>query len=182
MSEVKIYRLFITPKTKINISDNEKWMLSKKITDEYLLSFGARKRAKQIAEGKANPIKAGYYYKRKKYLMTYFDYKRQVKELFDKCGLKEYPAENIWWKFFIPMPKSWSQKKRNKHNFEKHLSKPDRGNLEKSVEDSLSVKDQVNWDSRASKFWSETGYIEIHIGALPEAKGYSPYVREEKIK
>lgn len=182
----QVYRLFITPQTKINISDNEKWLLSEKVTEKYLIEFGKRKRAKQLADGKdpKKAINAKYYLNRKRYLLTYFDYKRKVRKLFNECGLSAFPSDNVWFRFYIPMPRSWSKKKRSSLCFEKHEQTPDSSNLHKSLEDACSDCDRKNWDYRASKFWVDTsmGYIEIEVGALQPAIGYKKFEREDKIK
>ena len=39
--------------------------------------------------------------------------------------------------FIIPMPKSWSQKKRKQLNGQAHQQKPDKDNLEKALRDAL---------------------------------------------
>lgn len=186
MAEIKTYRLYITPQTKINVSENEKWMFAGSVTDKYLLAFGAKKRQRQIDEGKdpKKAIKANAYYNRKQYVLRYYEYKRKVRELFLKSGLSKFPEDNVSFRFFIPMPTSWGKKKRNEHCFEKHQNVPDASNFHKALEDACSDKDRRNWDYRASKFWIDLkeGYIEIEVGGLPEAKGYSPYVREDKIK
>lgn len=175
MQGAKVYRLMITPQTKVNISDNEKWMLSPKITNEYLLDVGKNVRRRQIEEGTVKKvIKETYFVNRKRYMMTYFDYKRKAKQLFDESGLGEFPVSNAYFKFYLPMPKSWSARKKRLHSFEPHQQVPDASNLHKAIEDACSKKDRCNWDYRASKFWCDmsTGYIEIHVNALPEAKGY----------
>lgn len=183
MEEQKIYRLFIAPQTHIRSTQAENWMFAQGVTDEYLLKFGKKKFDERVAKGSKNPGSANNYYNRKKYLQKYWDYKVKLKALFLDCGLKTYPTNNVWFKFFIPMPKSWSQKKRNAHCFEKHESKPDAGNLHKAIEDACCIEDKKNWDYRASKFWYDgEGHIEIIVGALPEPKGYAAYTREDKIK
>lgn len=181
-----LYRLMITPQTKVNVSDNEKWMFSEKISDEYLLKVGAKKRKKQIEEGKdpKKAIKSDAYLTRKKYILKYYEYKRKVRELFYESGIKEYPTNNVFFKFYLPMPPSWSKKKRRLLSFEPHEQVPDSSNFHKSVEDACSDCDRKNWDYRAAKFWCDlsSGYIEITIGELPTAKGYTSFKIEDKIK
>lgn len=75
--------------------------------------------------------------------------------------------------FLIPMPRSWSAKKRYIMSFEPHQQAPDIDNLVKAVLDALCVKDSdiykpndsYIWDVRAKKIWagdSDTvGGIEI---------------------
>lgn len=186
MGEVKIIRLMITPQTKVNISDNEKWMLAPSITDEYLLRVGKKKREKQIEEGKDEKklISEKAYLNRKNYMLRYFEYKRKVRELFYQSGLREYPTNNVFFKFYLPMPKSWSKKKRDKYCFEPHQSVCDASNLHKSLEDACSDADRKNWDYRAAKFWypEKEGFIEIEIGAMQPAVGYRKYKKEDLLK
>ena len=68
---------------------------------------------------------------------------------------------------FIPMPDSWSEKKKRTMEGKRHTQKPDRDNLEKGVCDALN---KIVWkddgqvcDGRTSKYWSRTGRIEIEI-------------------
>jgi Holliday junction resolvase RusA-like endonuclease len=63
----------------------------------------------------------------------------------------------------MPMPKSWSRKKRVAQNFSPKMSMPDLSNLTKAFEDGLLKQDNAIWDYRVSKYWyaGEKGYIEI---------------------
>ncbi|QKN82210.1 RusA family crossover junction endodeoxyribonuclease [Scandinavium goeteborgense] len=63
--------------------------------------------------------------------------------------------------FIIPMPKSWSQKKRNQMDGQPHQQKPDIDNLTKSLLDALFDDDSHIWDVRTSKVWGEAGQIII---------------------
>lgn len=66
--------------------------------------------------------------------------------------------------FHIPMPKSWSKKKRLTLDGQPHQQKPDIDNLVKAVLDALLVDDSGVWSVSAEKRWSETGAIEIGKG------------------
>ena len=63
--------------------------------------------------------------------------------------------------FILPMPKSWSKRKRDRYNGEPHLTTPDLDNLVKSICDSLYSNDSAIWDFRATKIWGEVGGIKI---------------------
>ena len=63
--------------------------------------------------------------------------------------------------FFLPMPRSWSKKKREKFYLMPHRQKPDRSNLVKAIEDATTKNDQDIFDLRASKFWANIGAILI---------------------
>jgi hypothetical protein len=184
MNEVVTYRLMITPHTKINVSENEKWMFAPEVKDSYLLQIGLKKHQEDIENKKKKIRSPKCYLNRKNYILRYYEYKKKVKKLFLQSGLKEYPESNVWFRFFVPMPPSWSKKKRDHHCFEKHQNVPDASNYHKALEDSCSEKDRRNWDYRASKFWIDApdGYIEIEIGSLSPAKGYRKFELEDKIK
>ncbi|MBU2647518.1 RusA family crossover junction endodeoxyribonuclease [bacterium] len=61
--------------------------------------------------------------------------------------------------FVLPMPKSWSKKKRAEMDGTPHLSKPDTDNLEKAVQDALCVDDSHIWKHRTEKVWGYEGKI-----------------------
>jgi len=63
--------------------------------------------------------------------------------------------------FVIPMPPSWSIKKRTNLASQPHQQKPDIDNLVKSLLDALFDDDAHIWDVRASKVWGEVGMIII---------------------
>lgn len=64
-------------------------------------------------------------------------------------------------KFVMPMPESWSKKKRSGMTGKPHQQKPDIDNLIKSVLDSLCENDAYIWQVSASKVWGDVGAIEI---------------------
>jgi Holliday junction resolvase RusA-like endonuclease len=63
----------------------------------------------------------------------------------------------------MPMPQSWSKKKKARMNFAPKQSMPDLSNLIKAMEDSLLKQDNIIWDYRVSKYWYDSckGYIEV---------------------
>lgn len=101
-------------------------------------------------------------YKRKMQLEKYNKYKDELRIEATRIGF-EMPVCNVWIKFFMPMPKSWSKKKRIQMNFEPKQSMPDLSNLIKAFEDSLLKQDNIIWDYRISKHWYDSvkGFIEI---------------------
>lgn len=71
--------------------------------------------------------------------------------------------------FVIPMPPSWSKKKKNEHQYQPHFAKPDKDNLEKGYLDALLKEDAHIHDGRVVKMWGNTGFIAIkEIDALWE--------------
>jgi len=63
--------------------------------------------------------------------------------------------------FYIPMPKSWSKKKKEKMKGQWHKQKPDLSNLIKAVEDALCKEDSHIASIMAHKEWAEKGAIDI---------------------
>lgn len=63
--------------------------------------------------------------------------------------------------FVIPMPDSWSKKKRAEHVGRPHQQKPDVDNLHKALMDAVFEDDSAVWDARITKIWGERGQIRI---------------------
>jgi len=81
----------------------------------------------------------------------------------DKCKelgvvVPEYGSTVI---FTLPMPKSWSKKKRAQMDGEPHQQTPDVDNLAKALLDSVYDNDCRVWDIRFIKRWGVDGRIDI---------------------
>ncbi len=63
--------------------------------------------------------------------------------------------------FYIPMPKSWSKKKKASHANQPHKQKPDSDNLIKALFDAAHKEDSFIYDFRATKLWAVEGAIEV---------------------
>lgn len=105
---------------------------------------------RQVRRDKWNPSKA---------VLKYRAFKDHVREL----GI-EVPESGAWLMFFIPMPPSWSRKKREQMLSQPHQQKPDVDNLVKALLDAIYESDCHIYDIRATKFWGETGKIIIEEG------------------
>jgi Holliday junction resolvase RusA-like endonuclease len=79
--------------------------------------------------------------------------------------------ENYLLVFYLPMPKSWSKKKKVQLYLTPHQQKPDKDNLEKAFLDGLFSKhhnldgnydDSHVWDGRTIKLWSDRGAIAVY--------------------
>lgn len=64
--------------------------------------------------------------------------------------------------FHLPMPPSWSQKKRAEMAGKPHQQKPDFDNLAKAVCDALASEDSYIWRCHVEKYWAEEGAIDIN--------------------
>lgn len=64
--------------------------------------------------------------------------------------------------FILPMPDSWSKKKKNEMEFKPHKSKPDIDNMTKSILDAFGKDDGYVYDIHAAKYWGPSGKILIY--------------------
>ncbi len=90
--------------------------------------------------------------------LRYFAYKDEVRL---KCV--KVPECNYHITFYIPMPESWSEKKKLQHDGYGHQNKrgPDKDNLEKALLDAIYGNDAHIWDGRVTKRWGRTGKIVV---------------------
>lgn len=85
----------------------------------------------------------------------YWNFKDKVKEL----GINVENRNHV--SFYIPMPKSWNDKKKERINGKPHEQRPDVDNLTKALLDSIFKEDSHIYDIRISKHWSYEGKITI---------------------
>ncbi len=90
----------------------------------------------------------------------YFAFKNAVKDYSGKYNYTLTPELTIT--FTVPMPVSWSQKKRNKFTGKPHQVRPDIDNYTKAVMDSFGKDDGFVWHIDAKKIWGEEGSITIY--------------------
>jgi len=64
--------------------------------------------------------------------------------------------------FQLPMPPSWSARKRAELNGKPHQQKPDLDNLLKALMDALLPDDSIVWDIHARKVWGTIGTITLN--------------------
>ncbi|MEN3753781.1 RusA family crossover junction endodeoxyribonuclease [Mangrovibacter sp. SLW1] len=69
--------------------------------------------------------------------------------------------------FILPMPQSWSKKKREEYRGKPHQSKPDCDNMLKALMDALYDDDAHIWDCRITKLWGEKGQIIVQEVSCP---------------
>lgn len=66
-------------------------------------------------------------------------------------------------KFFLPIPPSWTAKKREAHRGQPHQVKPDKDNLEKAVADALFRHDEHIWKGQQEKRWEDENGPRVEI-------------------
>lgn len=98
-------------------------------------------------------------WKKRKVVVRYFSFKDHLNLICKSVGF--VPGEVLGFEFHIPMPESWSKKKKAEMQGKPHQQKPDLDNLIKAVKDSLLKDDSHVWKyiEEPKKVWSETGKI-----------------------
>jgi Holliday junction resolvase RusA-like endonuclease len=91
----------------------------------------------------------------------YFAYKDELRAA--AYNARYELGESIRAIFVLPVPKSWSKKKRAEMIGQviPHQQTPDSDNLMKALKDTLALSDAYVWDERATKVWGEEGAIYI---------------------
>ena len=97
-------------------------------------------------------------WKRRDCVDRYYQFKDRLKEEWSDREL----TDSLWLVCYLPMPKSWSKKKREQMRGQPHRQKPDADNITKAFKDSLYKEDSIVWDERCTKFWAEEGAIEVY--------------------
>jgi Holliday junction resolvase RusA-like endonuclease len=95
----------------------------------------------------------------------YFDYKEELRQIALVASFVLPPLFIAT--FTLPMPPSWSIKKRAAMNGQPHTSKPDIDNLWKALTDALLADDQIAHTLVAKKVWGEVGAILIEPFPAP---------------
>mgnify|MGYP003624631975 FL=1 len=88
----------------------------------------------------------------------YWQYKENLKLLCFICRWQ--PKEDLDIQFVIPMPISWSGKKKEKYDGQPHKQRPDLDNLVKAFKDALLIEDShVHTYHNIKKVWGREGQI-----------------------
>ena len=90
-------------------------------------------------------------------------YRNYGDELRLKLPRYKVPSK-LWIEFYLPMPKSWSKKRKSEMNDTPHQQKPDIDNLVKAFLDHLCEDDAYVYNIKAAKFWSDRPRIMILDG------------------
>lgn len=100
--------------------------------------------------------------RQRKVVTRYYKFKNTLRS---QVGDLHIPQFNVWMIFFIPMPKSWTQKKTRKMVGMIHDQTPDTDNILKAMWDSLYEEDKHFADIRVTKIWCWKGQecIEIYF-------------------
>ena len=108
---------------------------------------------------KTNPNHPDPKKRQRKTVGEYFNFKNSI--LLQAKSIKFELKTTLDVLFLIPMPNSWSNKKKEKMNGLPHKQKPDTDNLVKAVKDALKKDDSDVWLEKAEKRWAYKGSIII---------------------
>ena len=97
-------------------------------------------------------------WKRRPCVLRYFAYRDQVRALAEEQGFTLPERFYLW--FQMPMPNSWSQRKKRMMFGEPCLSKPDADNLGKGFFDCFG-EDKHVWSVQITKTWHDKGGIVV---------------------
>ena len=97
-------------------------------------------------------------WKKRQCVTKFFAFRDAIKQsTIHNIALESFDIE-----FHIPMPKSWSKKKKELHNGTPHKQRPDLDNYIKAWCDSVFEEDSVVWRFKASKRWTDKpGHIKL---------------------
>ena len=135
-------RINITPQTHVRTTQGDRWYF-------------------RIPEDKLRPSGLA----RKKRIEKYNQYKIDLLALC-KAARFTIPEQGLCVAFFLPVPKTWSNKKKRLYHGTLHQSTPDLDNLLKALFDSLLVEDKaIGHLGEISKRWVDfpTGWIEFEV-------------------
>ncbi len=92
-------------------------------------------------------------------VLRYRAFKDELREQVQRAGYRLGDTLDIT--FRLPMPVSWSQKKRQAMNGKPHQQKPDTDNMVKAFTDALTKEDCAIYEEHARKYWAVEGSIVV---------------------
>jgi hypothetical protein len=102
-------------------------------------------------------------WKKRPCVSRYWDFCDQLRTESDKFGY--VPVNPLSLIFILPMPSSWSKKKRDQKNGQPHEQRPDLDNLIKAFKDALLKEDSGIYEyGNMKKIWGHVGAIVIQGG------------------
>tara|TARA_R100001244_G_scaffold113101_1_gene83725 strand:- start:302 stop:682 length:381 start_codon:yes stop_codon:yes gene_type:complete len=99
-------------------------------------------------------------WKKRPIVLRYWEYKDDIKNWGEQNNFKL--KDEIYVNFYIPMPNSWSKKKKIEMCKKHHQQRPDVDNLLKGLMDAFLEEDSHVHTVYAQKFWDYDGSIEFY--------------------
>jgi Holliday junction resolvase RusA-like endonuclease len=91
----------------------------------------------------------------------YFNYKNTLLAQAKEMGFTMKSVLDVV--FIVPMPTSWSEKKKGKQNGLPCKSKPDTDNYVKALKDTFCENDSHIWREKAEKRWGYKGSVLVYF-------------------
>lgn len=108
---------------------------------------------------KTNPFHKDVNKRQRKSVTKYFSFKNTLIKQSNELNYKlTHYLDAV---YFIPMPDSWSQKKKELMNGMPHEQKPDTDNITKAIKDTMLKNDSKVWFESCQKRWAYKGSILI---------------------
>jgi Holliday junction resolvase RusA-like endonuclease len=93
-------------------------------------------------------------------VLRYFAFCDEVRQQWQSHRGVQLP-ERIQLIFYLPMPSSWSKRKKEDMRSQPHQQRPDIDNLVKAVLDALYPDDSIVYAVQAEKYWDDKGAIMV---------------------
>ncbi|SVD01833.1 uncharacterized protein METZ01_LOCUS354687 [marine metagenome] len=101
-------------------------------------------------------------WKKRQSVLKFFAFRDAVKQSPAWKTLQLLDMDSFKIVFHVPMPKSWSKKKKAQFEGKPHQQRPDLDNYLKAWKDSVYEEDAIVWHVEATKLWtSGPGYIMV---------------------
>jgi len=101
-------------------------------------------------------------WKKRSITESYWAFKKELKLKANIEGLRTLPGDIDVIQFIVPMPESWSEKKKKEFDGMPHCQRPDLDNFLKGLQDCLCSEDSHIWMiRRLSKIWGRKGQLII---------------------
>ncbi len=144
----------------LHISDNVVLNSCKPLMVFEVEAMGAP-RMTRSDQWKTDPFHPDPKKRQRKPVAGYFKMKAAIRLAMIESGFKQ-PENHFHIIFYLPMPHSWSKKKKDMMRGADHDQKPDADNLLKGYMDTVFEEDKKVSDVRVTKYWGDSGKIIIY--------------------
>ena len=101
-------------------------------------------------------------WKKRQSVLKFFAFRDAIRQSSAWKTLELLDMDSFKIVFHVPMPKSWSKKKRTQYDGKPHQQRPDLDNYLKAWKDSVYEEDAIVWNVEATKLWtSRSGFITV---------------------
>ena len=109
-------------------------------------------------------------WKQRPAVMRYRSFADEVRLAVGRTTKLDIAPLRLDWIAYLPMPASWSKRKREQMRGQPHRAKPDRDNIDKGIMDALFTDDSAVAQGRMAKYWDDGNGPRIEVSLLWEAE------------